>query len=137
MRILVVEDEALIALEITIILEQMGHEVIGVASDHAEALEMARDCPPDLALVDLHLADGRTGAEVARGVRREHNAGVLLVTSHADLAREVADAAEGCFAKPFTSSELRRAINAVAACLSRTPLPQPLPAGLDLFAAAR
>jgi DNA-binding response OmpR family regulator len=134
MRILVVEDEALIALEITMILEQMGHEVVGVAADRAEALEMARDCPPDLALVDLHLADGRTGAEVARGVRREHNAGVLLVTSHSDLARELSDAAEGSFTKPFTSGELRRAVSAVTAQMNRAPLPQPLPAGLRLFA---
>ena len=56
MRILVVEDEALIAMALTITLTDPGHEVVGVASTAAGAIERAGEGGADLALIDLHLA---------------------------------------------------------------------------------
>jgi ActR/RegA family two-component response regulator len=58
LRILVVEDEALIALELESLLDDLGHVTVGVAGTSAEAIAMGRTTAPDVALVDIHLVDG-------------------------------------------------------------------------------
>ena len=65
-RILVVEDEVLIALELECLLEDLGHVSVGVAGSSADAIALGRTALPDVALVDIHLIDGPTGVEVAR-----------------------------------------------------------------------
>ena len=60
-RILIVEDEALVAMELGLLLEDMGHEVAGFATDSRMALENFCNSGIELALVDVHLADGPTG----------------------------------------------------------------------------
>ena len=61
-RVLVVEDEILVAMEIENIVEDMGHRPIGVAQDSKRARELAKDA--ELAFVDLNLVDGPTGIEL-------------------------------------------------------------------------
>jgi len=65
-RILVVEDDALIALDIASLLEDMGHEVVGEAADAHTALTLARDARPDMALVDIRLAHDTDGGKLAQ-----------------------------------------------------------------------
>ncbi|MBU4239704.1 MAG: response regulator, partial [Alphaproteobacteria bacterium] len=60
-RILIIEDEALVAMELRFVLEDLGHEVVGVATTAKGARDMAREIDVDLALVDIHLSDGPTG----------------------------------------------------------------------------
>lgn len=84
MRVLIVEDDALMAEELAYAVSVHGHEVVGLASDRAAALESFRRNRPDAAFVDLHLTDGPSGAAVAadltaQGVR------VALLTGHPDL----------------------------------------------------
>lgn len=66
MRIMVVEDDALIALDIVSLLEEMGHEVVAEAADPGSALALAHEGHPDLALVDIRLAKGADGGALAR-----------------------------------------------------------------------
>lgn len=66
MRIMVVEDDALIALDIVSLLEDMGHEVVGEAADACTAWELAEEDRPDLALVDIRLAKNTDGGKLAR-----------------------------------------------------------------------
>ena len=66
MRIMVVEDDALIALDIVSLLEDMGHEVVAEAADAVTAWELAEDGLPDLALVDIRLAKNTDGGKLAR-----------------------------------------------------------------------
>jgi two-component system, response regulator PdtaR len=68
LRILIVEDEALIALELESLLQDDGHLPIGIAATAREAMALG-ELEPDLALVDVHLADGPTGIDVARRLR--------------------------------------------------------------------
>ena len=65
MRILIVEDEALIAMALEDQLRDAGHEVYGPAATYEKALDIAEKAPPDLAFVDMLLSDGATGARVA------------------------------------------------------------------------
>jgi CheY-like chemotaxis protein len=65
-RILIVEDEGIIAMYAESILVDAGHEVVGIAHSAKEALDLARKHSPDLVLLDIHLRGGVSGVEVAR-----------------------------------------------------------------------
>ncbi|MDF2975027.1 MAG: response regulator [Microvirga sp.] len=83
LRILVVEDEILIALELESLLQDLGHDVVGIAASSKDALSLGRDLKPDLAFVDIHLSDGPTGIDVARHLSSEHGVTVLFMTANA------------------------------------------------------
>ena len=57
LRVLIVEDEALSAMLLQSYLEDVGHEVVGWATTAEEAVKLFKECAPDLAFVDLHLAE--------------------------------------------------------------------------------
>ncbi|MDF9863581.1 CheY-like chemotaxis protein [Methylorubrum pseudosasae] len=83
LRILVVEDEVLIALELECLLEDLGHVSVGVAGSSADAIALGRTALPDVALVDIHLIDGPTGVEVARQLSRDPRVTVVFMTANA------------------------------------------------------
>ena len=66
MKILVVEDEVLIAEGIEMTLSAIGHQVIGIARNLGEAVDLARELSPEMAFVDIKLAHGSCGLDVAR-----------------------------------------------------------------------
>ncbi len=67
-RVLICEDEPLIALDLEGMVYDAGHEPVGPARTYSEALELAETARPGVAIVDLNLADGITGAGVARAL---------------------------------------------------------------------
>src|SRR5687768_12497785 len=66
LRVMIVEDEALLALELESEVEAAGHEVVGQAASSHKAYELADRASPDFAFVDIQLLDGPTGIEVGR-----------------------------------------------------------------------
>ena len=131
LRILVVEDEGLVVLEIQAGLEVAGHEVVGVAEDVASAGALARLKRPDLALVDVRLARGESGLDVAADLSA---LGVpcLFVTGNCPEGRGQG-VALGCLHKPFDEGQLTGAVAAAEALLHGRPLPRRLPMGLHLY----
>ena len=71
LRVLIVEDQALLAMELEQVVEETGCAVAGCAMDTAGALEIAGRGPLDLALVDINLLDGMTGPDIARRLVNE------------------------------------------------------------------
>jgi len=67
----VIEDEAIIAMDISGIVEDMGHKVTGNARIRDEAVEMARRDPPDMILADIQLADKSSGIDAVNHILRE------------------------------------------------------------------
>ncbi len=65
-KVLICEDDPLLAADLALIVEEAGHEVCGTFQDAREALSHSVELEPDVAIIDLHLADGDTGADVAR-----------------------------------------------------------------------
>lgn len=110
LRILVVEDEILIALELESLLQDLGHDVVGIAASSADALSLGRDLKPDLAFVDIHLSDGPTGVDVARHLSSEHEVTVLFMTANAKRIPEDFAGAWGVIAKPYTERGVREAL---------------------------
>ncbi len=101
LSVLVVEDEAIVALELEMAVQDAGHEVAGIAGDLKEALEIAADGPVDLALVDINLRDGRTGVEIAHRLKAQHGTLVMFLTANPDLAPRDTDDALGVYPKPY------------------------------------
>lgn len=116
LRILVVEDEALIALELESLLEDLGHIPVGVATNSQEAIALGRDTTPDLALVDIHLVDGPTGVEVARALSADPRILVLFMTANAKRIPDDFAGALGVIPKPYSERCVASALAYVAAC---------------------
>ena len=115
LRILVVEDEILIALELESLLQDLGHEVVGIATSSADALALGQELKPDLAFVDIHLADGPTGVDVARQLAARQGVTVLFMTANAKRIPEDFGGAWGVIAKPYTERGVREALTYVMA----------------------
>ncbi len=79
--VLVIEDEAIIALHIQAIVKSLGHTVVGVARTASEAVQMARDTSPELVLADISLADGSSGIDAVTEILSEMDVPVIFVTA--------------------------------------------------------
>jgi response regulator NasT len=118
MKVLVAEDDPLIALGLVERLRSLGHEPIGPARDGQEAIALARDDPPDLYLFDIEMpnVDGLEAATqlAAAGLRRP----VVVVTGIDDpdlIERSIASGVSAYLTKPIDSRELHAAIDLAAA----------------------
>lgn len=114
LRVLIVEDEILIALELESLLQDDGHQVLGIAATSDEAIRAGEMLRPDLAFVDIHLADGPTGVDVARRLASLGDTTVLFMTANAKRVPEDFAGALGVIAKPYSERGVRQALTYVA-----------------------
>ncbi|MDQ4060921.1 MAG: response regulator [Pseudomonadota bacterium] len=85
LRVLIVEDDSLIALFLELLLQELGHDVVGVARSGSTAIEAAGEHRPDLVLMDVRLAGHRDGAEVAAEIRWRFGIPAIFMTAQSDL----------------------------------------------------
>ena len=112
-RILVVEDEAVVALDLRTRLTRLGYEVVGVATTGDEAVAIAQEQRPDLTLMDIRLRSTMDGIEAAEKIRTQVGLPVVYLTAHADEAtvdRARVTEPFGYILKPFDERELRTVI---------------------------
>ena len=112
-RILVVEDERIVAEDLKGKLEAMGYAVVHLAASGEEAVQAARETRPDLVLMDVQLSGEMDGVQAADLVRRELGIPVVYLTAYADdetLERAKVTEPFGYLVKPFGERELRSAI---------------------------
>lgn len=111
LRILVVEDEFLVAAMIEDTLVDAGHVVIGVEDDFAGAVKKATEERPDFVLLDMQLLGGRSGIDVARELKQ---LGIPCLFTTGNCASGRGDhLALGCLHKPYTPNDLLAAVSAV------------------------
>ena len=132
LRILIVEDEALLAMELQCLVEDAGHEVAGWATSSAEAFGLAAEVEADLAFVDLHLADGLTGIDVAQHIQQKAGATVVFITANAKRLPEDFAGAAGVLAKPYSVHALEMTLAYLREGLMDPPPRSPRPPGFDL-----
>lgn len=110
-RILVIEDDPIIALDNSEIVKQMGHEVVGTAARQNEALQLAAEKKPDLILADIQLADGDDGMVTVREILTTTSVPVIFVTGFPERLL-TGGALEPTFVvtKPFDPETLKTAI---------------------------
>jgi response regulator NasT len=112
LRVLIVDDEALICNLIQNELEMVGHQVVGRASDGSQALEMVRDLRPDIVLMDIAMP-GMDGLEATRQIQKSCPTPVVLLTAHddIDLVQRAGEVGAGAYlVKPPYAPELARAM---------------------------
>ena len=115
MRILIADDNTIVRVDLRATLEEAGHVVCAEARDGLEAVELARETLPDLAILDVRM--GRLhGIEAARRIARERPIPIVILTGYgnysvADLALSTT-AGSSYLGKPFSDSELELAIEA-------------------------
>ena len=108
-RVLVVEDEAVVAVGIRAMVQAAGHEVVGVARCGEDAVEMAAETHPDVALVDIKLP-GINGIETTRRLVGDSGVVVMILTAYVDAEFVEGAAAAGAFTylmKPADTDTLR------------------------------
>jgi DNA-directed RNA polymerase specialized sigma24 family protein len=79
--VLIIEDEPIIALDLTRLVRELGHVVTGVAATHDEAMQFARAARPGLLLADIRLADGSSGMDAASDILRLYDIPVIFITA--------------------------------------------------------
>ncbi|HQW95799.1 MAG: response regulator [Saprospiraceae bacterium] len=112
-RILIVEDEMIIAANLSLQLTNLGYEVCGIIPRGEEALLHIRENPPDIILMDIQLKGEMDGIEVIRSMQREVNIPVIYLTANADdahFSRAKETHPYAFISKPFKKLDLQRAI---------------------------
>jgi DNA-directed RNA polymerase specialized sigma24 family protein len=110
--VLIIEDEALIALDLERLVEDLGHRVIGVAQTHSKAVAIARAHAPGLILADIHLADNSSGIDAVNELLRSFEVPVIFITAYPErfLTGERPEPAF-LIAKPFQPSAVSAVIS--------------------------
>ncbi|MEM7519751.1 MAG: response regulator [Pseudomonadota bacterium] len=106
--VMIIEDEAIIAMDIESIVAEMGHRVTGVARTRAEAVELARNDLPDLVLADIQLADNSSGIDAVNDILAEHGLRpVIFITAFPERLL-TGDKPEPAFliSKPYTVDQV-------------------------------
>jgi two-component system, response regulator PdtaR len=134
MRILIVEDDRLLAAGLAMMVENAGHEVVGHAATVRAAMDLARAQSPDLTLMDIDLGLGGSGIAAARGMKKHHGLVSLFVSEHPERARQASDAALGVLVKPYGQDAVRHTLRVASQLLAgQQASAGDLPAGLELF----
>ncbi|MGF1608907.1 MAG: response regulator [Kiloniellales bacterium] len=110
-RVLIVEDEALVALDIAAALGGSGYEVVGIAAGSTDAIALAERHEPSLAVVDVMLSDGIDGITVARELAQRFGTRIVFATANPDMAlRDARDTSKWLVIKPYSHGELLRTV---------------------------
>ena len=117
-RVLIVEDESIVAMDLSELLRKLDYEVIGVAGSGIEAVDAATTLRPDLILMDIHLRGTMDGIEAARIIGERVPAPVVFLTAHGDsntVNRAVQASPYGYLVKPFDERVLHRVVEVALA----------------------
>ncbi len=121
-KVLIVEDEALLAMDIEAMVEDCGHSVVADAMSLADVEELTTLPAPDIAFVDIQLADGSNGLDVCALIRdRWPETAVVFVTANPGVIPDDFAGAHGVIPKPFSRHGLASAIRFIGEGISDPP----------------
>ena len=115
-RILIVEDESIIAKDLSRLLDEEGYEVVGISDTGEGAVKLALETAPDLVLVDIRLKGTMDGIEAADKIKKLQGSAIVYLTAHSDRAlfdRAKQTGPERYLCKPVSSIELTRTVELV------------------------
>ncbi|MFV0293021.1 MAG: response regulator [Paracoccus sp. (in: a-proteobacteria)] len=112
-KVMIIEDETIIAMDLKGIVQAMGHDVTGVARTHSAAIQLAGEACPDLILADIHLADGSSGIDAVNELLGSMGeCPVIFVTAFPERLL-TGDRPEPAFliSKPYTEDQVSSALS--------------------------
>ena len=135
-KVLIAEDDLMIADMAEEFLVENGYQVCGIARTVAEAVALGKRHKPDFAIIDMRLADGGLGTEIASQLGALGSLGVLYATGNASLVMLTAADGDACLSKPFSSADLLRGLEIVADIVANGTASQPFPRGFHVLPSA-
>jgi DNA-binding response OmpR family regulator len=127
-KVLIVEDDLMIADVASEFLSASGYEVCGIARTVSEAVALSRTHRPDLALIDLRLARGGIGTEIVRQLPVGERPGILYATGNVSQFVLTKNDGEASISKPYSAEDLVRSLEIVgeivATGIASTPFPR-------------
>lgn len=117
-RILIVEDEALVAMDMATMLSHIGYQVLDPVYSYEEAVKRMDDENPDIVLSDINLGKGKSGIDFAQLVRSKYKLPLIFITSYSDkdtVAKAAVTQPNGYLIKPFSQQDLFASIEVAIA----------------------
>ena len=133
LKVLIAEDDLMIADMIEEILTEHGYEVCGVARTVAEAVALGRRFKPDLAVIDFRLAGGGFGTDIVFQLSDLGTFGVLYATGNASQLVRTAVDGHACLSKPYRSIDLLRGLEIVSNIVTTGTALPPFPRGFQVL----
>lgn len=110
-RVLIIEDEPVIAADLESLVEELGHHVTGNATTRDEAVKMAHDDPPGLVLCDIQLADNSSGIDAAHDILQSFDIPIIFITAYPErLLTGERPEPTYLISKPFQEATVKAAI---------------------------
>lgn len=111
-NVLIIEDEPIIALDIEGLVQDLGHDVTGIARTHSEAIALVKERKPGLVLADIQLADGSSGLDAVNDILTGVNVPVIFITAYPERLL-TGNKPEPAFliTKPFQPDAVKAAIS--------------------------
>lgn len=137
MKILVVEDDVMLADFLEEVLQDIGHNVCAIAGRVDDAVRLIREHRPDIALLDMQLQGGEYGTEVADRLAATDDLrgmGILYVSGEADRVHRQAHFGHACLNKPYSMDTLATALTIVRQVANGTPWRHSVPRGIEMLA---
>ena len=134
LKVLIAEDELMIADLIEETLVTSGYEVCGIATTVDDAVALGETHKPDLAVLDVRLAKGGHGPDIARRLKSKGKFGVLYATGDNERISELTQAdGEASISKPYRTEDLVRALVIVREVVTAGTATPPFPRGFRLL----
>jgi two-component system, response regulator PdtaR len=129
--VLIVEDEYMVAMHMSMLIKKLGYQVVGIAVDRQSAFALA-DSQPDIVLVDCKLRDGVTGPEIGQKLATETGATVIFITANPQYVEDLKldhPKILGIYPKPVNDNEVGDVLE-FASTVRKGELPTQIPAFL-------
>ena len=136
LKVLIAEDDLLIADMTEELLSDNGYDVCGIGRTVAEALALAWRHKPDLAILDVRLANGDLGTQIAAELAGLRHLGILYVTGNVAAVTSDVVCGHACLAKPYRPGDLLRSLQIVTGIVDTGTAIPPFPASFRLLPAA-
>jgi len=132
-KVIIAEDDLLIADLLEEVLVRAGFEVCGLASTVDEAIKLCNHYRPDLAVLDMRLAEEGSGSAVPAGITNRGKLGILYATGNA--GHHGLSAADGvaCITKPYQAADIVRALRLVQEIVETGKTTKPFPRNFELL----
>jgi DNA-binding response OmpR family regulator len=136
LKILIAEDDLMIADMTEEVLIANGYEVCGIARTVGEAVALAQLHKPDLAIIDMRLADGGLGTQIADELKPLTKLGILYASGNMPHNLLTTDNGHACLAKPYRPSDLLRGLEIVTDLVGTGRSAVPFPRGFQILQGA-
>jgi len=133
LKVLIVEDDLMMADMVEEILSQNGYEICGIAPTVVEAVALGRRHKPDLAVIDMRLADGGHGPDAAAQLAASARLGILYATGNTSQVMLTAATGDACLSKPYRDVDLLRALEIVTEIVAKGTASPPFPRGFQVL----